>query len=358
MHIFFILSIVSFLVAFVPVKNEKGFKIRTIMSLLPFFFYGALRYKCMDYNSYELIFENAKHAPLFQGYYGFEEVWGIFNKILPSFRYAIVIHTTIVYTAYYFVITRVIHPKEAWLFMLLLSLVGDKSIYFMYTAMQNAIAIALLMLSMPLIKNRNWKLFTVMTLLAGSFHTSALAIFPMCYLMGRNNDFSKKELMAYLIIIISLFILPVDNVVNTIAPLFLSVNVFGSYSVYLEQESTSGFLTSMAGLIMAMFVFSYLKNQSSNIRTKKSTFVANDYYIFRLSLLFIIFLYLGVFNARGSQYFFIFLILSAILTYRNSSNILLKYGYIAFVALYFAFGLKINMGGESSGFVTFYSLIQ
>ena len=349
MHIYFILFFITLAIQLLPAKSKREFNLKIVLSLLPFFLYVALRYSCFDYIAYETLYHDIQkdgvtYDPASHHEYG----WYVLNKIVPSYRFLVVFQSFIVFFSYYLVIKRHITYKELAFFILLLFCIGDKSVFFMAQGMRNAISISILIISIPLIQERKIWQYLLLALLAISFHTTAVIIFPLCYVVGRNSDMSKKELSVWIFVLLFLFITPVDTIIDTIAPHFLGVGAFNKYSTYFEEESISGTMTKMVGLVLATFILYHVGIEKC---TKK------DNSILRLALLYIYFLYLGVLNGRAGQYFFVFLILSVMSTLRNSNNKVMKYGYFFFVFFYFCLSLKKHSESSYSGFVYFLSYL-
>ena len=350
MQFYLLLFVITLLIQFIPAKTNKKYLFRSIATFVPLFLYGALRYDCNDMNEYESFYSFAHGSAWFNEINEhFEYGWALFNFWAPSFNFVLVAQTLIVFASYAFIFYKVIPPKYSWLAVVILFLGGDKSIYFI-TAMRNSVAIAMLIASIPLIRERKLWQFAIVAVVAGFFHTTAWVMFPLAYIVGRNSVMTKKEVIAWLAVLAFLLVTPIDTIVGNILP-FIETETFEKYSNYFEDSHTAGMLVKSVSVVMTCLMLSFVYKESGEDKQVNT--------LSRLSLLFIYFGFMGTLNARGSQYYIMPLLLATVLLFDKSKNQIVRYGFTALVLAYLAYGLfQVEMTSIYSAFFTFKSSLD
>jgi len=319
------------LLQLIPVSTDKTFRLRMFVTFSVMFVYGAFRVNYgYDYPTYEEFYD-AVHS------YGLLETrveagYTFLNKIMPSFRTLLIITSALTCFAYYWMFTRFVTPQWTWLGIILLFLSGDKSIFFMFSGIRNAIVVALLILSLKLIQERKLLLFALLTFFAIQFHQSAIFVFPIVYLLGTGAPMTKTKLWIW-----GVFFVVMTFLSTTVLIDFFSTFIdqyFERYNSYMEKAEEYGDYRSSLVLgscsIMAFSILYYLYLGRDKL-TKEQNFIGV------ISLCFIISYLLGSLNLRFSQYFMPFFILSTINIVRSSIKPIVKWGFLAFVLLFLGF---------------------
>lgn len=344
------LFIITFSIAY-SIRKKVGsqYTWALIFVFVPLFLYGALRTHCMDFDQYELAYENAHGNQFFQSVNErYELGFSFLNYIVPSFRMMIFLQTFVFVVSYLYICKKYVEPQYLWLFIFLFFLAGDKTIYFL-TAMRNTFAISIQLLALPLILKRKIFWFVAATFLASLFHTSALLFLPLAYIVGRSTKFENWELYLWMGILFFLLVVPVDLLVDQTS-VFIKDNTFEKYSSYLEISHESGFLSKIASLLFACFILFDLRK------------VTNDrehLMLGRLALLYVYFPLAGSLNLRAVHYYCIFILLYAVYLFSTGRKSIIRYAFIILLAVYMGYALfVVDSSSQYSGFKTFKTLLD
>ncbi len=349
MTTYIIIAVLSVILSLL-VRNTKGkrYLISLFVVFLPLFLFGVLRSDCMDMNDYELFYKDANGSRFWtEANERIEYGWAFLNYIMPNFFSLILLQTSLLVFSYIYVCKKYISPLYLALFILLLFLSGDKTVYFL-TAMRNTMAIALLLFSLPLIEERKLTHFAVLTLVASLFHTSALIFFPLIYIVGRNSEMTSKEVCVWLIVLVLFLILPVDELVSQVAVL-ISGNVFEKYSSYLETTHENGVMAKLSSVIFSAMI---LFDLSRTPIDKKHLMLG------RIALLFFYFPLLGSLNIRGSQYICVSLLLYSVYAI-SQRRTALRVCFTIMLIVYLAYAFfVIDASSPYSGLSTYQTLMD
>lgn len=335
-------------------KNNKQYMWRSIITFGILFLYGGLRTYCNDWEPYENFFlQISKYgiSSAFDINDHMEKGWAMFNYLFSSFRYLVLAQTGIMCFAYGYLTYKYIPSRFSWLVVLLLFLSGDKSIM-IWSAMRNTIAIDLLLLSLPFIINKKWKWIVVITLLAMQIHTSALIFIPvaaMIALLGSKAKMNKLELMVWLMILVFLLVLPVDQIASNLLVVTAQEDLLRYQSFILDASRNAGIVVSLSCVLLTVGLLFFLYNYAKTVE---------EHVIGRLGMIFTYSYLIGALNYRISQYFIFIFILACVYMYKSNMNRSLKNLYLAFVILFFAYGLfVVELHNPYCGFITFNSFI-
>lgn len=333
-------------IQFVPVKTNKQILIRTIITFIPLLLFGMLRTGNLDYEEYEEYY-NYVHGLSISSYeFGGEsrEVgWFILNSLSPSYRFVIIIQAIIVISSYIYFFYKYIPPKFHVLGIILLFISAEKTFLFSFCGMRNAIAIALLLFSLPSIFNRNIRRFAVLTLCAACFHISSLFVFPLCYFIGRGGAMKKFEVFIWLSALIILLILPLEKIALTILPLF-DTSAFARYYIYADDVVSMGILSRLSSIIMIVGMLYYLSESKSE----------NMLVMGRLAMLFMFSPLFGSLNLRFFQYFIYFLIAAVVYMNVTSKKGFVSRVYTFFICIYLSYAFfVIDCNSEYSSLLTY-----
>jgi len=265
------------------------------------------------------------------------------NRVLPSFRLLIVVTTLLTCTAYFFFFYKTIPPKYSWLGITFLFIGGDKTFYFMFSGVRNAIAISILLMTITLITDRRWLKVLIISIVAWTFHSSAIMFIPLALLIGRNVSMTRRESIIWILIMIVLIITPVNSIIIRINP-FVS-SYFERYEGYFVEQRDSGTLAIFGGVILSVFTIYHLRKTQLN---------AIENTIGRLALLFNYSYFIGSLNVRVSQYFVLLFIAFSVNLYSKEKDQFLKYAYVAFSILFVAYAFYVgSFSGIYSPFISY-----
>lgn len=323
-------------------------------AFLILFVWGGLRFSCNDYETYENFYNAIENWGLTSGMEEndhMEQGWAIINQIIPSFRLVILCQTALICFSYAMVMKKYIQPYYSFLFILLIFLSGDKSLMFMFSAMRNSIPICIGLLNIPLILNRKWIIAIILSVLASTVHTSAMVFLSVEVIIGfflMDTYMSKTEFRIWLVVMLLLVVLPIDRIVELISGL-MSDSSLERYSHLVDAgQERSKILATFGSCLMSYGLLYYLHHHAMN---------AEELLIGRIGLLFSYSYLLGTLNARISQYYLVYFLISVIFILSNQSVNRIKYFYLAFVIAFLGYSLfNVELKSEYSHFLTFKSI--
>jgi len=320
----------------IPVKNEKQYSYRLIISLIPLFLYGSLRVDYgLDYNGYEAYFNSVKSGWSFDerneiGYY-------YLNKYLPTFRSLLIVQSILLCTAYFYIFKRYVPAKYACLGFVVLYLNGPVTIFFMLSGIRNGIAMSLLILSTYFIYTRKIIFYAIFVFVAYLFHNSVIFVAPVAYFIGSRMRIDKRSMIVWLSVVILIAFISETNILNYINDFITSY--YDRYSVYIEnalyQENKPGILAAMFSFMVSIVLFLLFKDKSLNEKERM---------IISFTLLFLLSYTFGALNFRLTQYYAPYFIAGTVTVYSKGTNrILTQFYFVAIVAyMIYAFMLWFN----------------
>lgn len=351
MRAYYLVFIVTLLCQLIPVKDDKSYKVRLFFTFLPLFLFGALRVDFgLDYAEYELDFYWAHHGSVFDVSEQSEYGYTLLTKIIPSWRLFLIITSAFICLAYGTLFYRCITPQKSWLAICLLFITGNFSIFFMFSGIRNAIAIAIMILAFPLIRDRKIIPYLGLTILALSFHTSAVFFMPLAYFLGFNKPMSKKEAKSWIITMFVLQIIPLDWLIQRVVPF---VNLyFDRYNTYArtaaELGDTRSLLVRFTIIVFTMVIVRFMRATDLN---------KNENSICRLALLFSMCGLLGSLNMRMIQCYIMFFVCGNTVLISKWKEKDLRLVYTAFLFLYFGYSFfKVFMGSPYFTYRTYHSV--
>lgn len=354
MRVYLIVFVLTLLCQFIPAKDEKGYKIRLLFTFLPLFIYGAIRVNYgLDYETYEKIFyESHLWANYTDASEHAETGFLLLNRIVPTWRLFLIVTSALVCFAYGVIFYYCVPSKMTWLAIILLFLAGDKCIFFMFSGIRNAIAISMMMLAFPLIKNRKIVLYFLVAILAMQFHTSAIVFLPIAYFVGMNKQMTKREAVIWIVTMIILQFISL-NVLSKQTSLFVD-NYFDRYSTYAENaEQLGDTRTPLIRFAVAVFVCVIVWF----MRTNKLDITENS--ICRLALLYSMTSLLGALKMRSAQYFGLFFVIGTVVMYSKWKPGIEKQAYLTFVLLYLGYAFfNVFMQGQYFSYQVYESIFD
>lgn len=337
MILYFAVGVVSMVVMSMPLSSKNGYGIKLAICFILLFILGAFRYDFgLDYFAYE---EYYNYVTASEGFIHdqsdrMEIGYSYLNYLCPSYRFLLIATSALVCVAYYALFKRYIPQKYGLFAIFLFYLSGNNTIIFMYSGIRNAIAISLLILSIPLIEKKKLIYYAGMTALAWSFHNSALIIFPIAYLFGYIKEITSKVANWMIIVAIGLFLIPYNFLISTSAQ-FVLAN-FDRYTSYIEHADEIGKGASMLVSLSNILIIAITGYGLSKLKLghQKSLVVL-------LGLLACYFPLLGSLDLRLSIYFGGILIPAVVIAYSAIRDKVLKYSILGIVIAYKAYAFFV-----------------
>ena len=266
-----------------------------------------------------------------------ERGYAILNKFLPSYQSLIILSSFLAVWAYSFLIYRYVPQRLSWLAVLLIFSAPSLTVFFMISGIRNGMAASIFILSCYYIERRKIIPVVILTVIAMSIHTSALAVFAICYLLGTNKPINKKQMIVWLAIMIAMAFASLAVLANTALPvieMFMDQYV-GQVEGLAEIADKRGYMGALVGIIFGVGILSYLfmmgnKSTISGAMTEELGSLKYKY-----GLLLATSFVLGVLGGRMIQYWIYFFIAAATCMVAYWKNPLYKYGFLLLVLYYF-----------------------
>lgn len=305
MRAYWAVFFVTLLIQFVPIGSNKGRAWKSILTFLPMFLFGALRTDFgLDYSAYEDIFYGAHYWQNYSDVSEHAETgYIILNRVIPTWRLLLILTSALTCISYGLIFFKCVPSQYSWIAVILLFLGGDKSIFFMYSGMRNAISISIMILAFPLIRDRKWLPYSFLTLLAMQFHTTALLFMPLAYILGRSQPMSKRESACWIGAMLILQVLSLEFFFERAA--WAVNNFFDRYSTYADRiedsADTRSFIIRMVSFVFTLGLTFFMYQEKDRLSSNQNT-------ICRLALFYALSLLLGALSLRLVQCFILFLV--------------------------------------------------
>lgn len=335
MDIYWLLLLIMLFVNILPIKNKQ---IRLFISFIPFFLYGALRINYgLDYDNNELAYDLIRQMGIDLQQHqeiGFQYLC----RYCVSFRMLLIVTSTLVTLAFFFMIKEFVPEKYYRLSILMLFLAGDKLIFFQFSAIRNAIAIDLMLLDI-ILYNRGVKYYYLIFIafLATLFHTSALIFIPFLATL-----LYKVELTNFKIAFSILLLVILRSAVGTPLALNIATSIMvedlDRYAEYLDKIDLShGASFFMIGfmIVYTFIIMRILKEHHGSLDRKSDI-------ILRLALAYSFAMALGPLGFRANQYYAFLFILAPVVVWGNQMiNKTVKNGLLVVVTTYLVYAFFV-----------------
>ena len=161
MRVYWLVAFWAFLVQFFPVKSDKQYWWRTVITFIPLFLFMGLRKDYgIDEGVYHVFFDAVHRAKnIFTVSDHMEVGYAVLNKIMPTYQILVAFSSFLTCWAYSYLIYRFIPKNYSWLAIVLLFLNPSITVYFMISGIRNGLAASILILSCYYIEKR--KLITL-----------------------------------------------------------------------------------------------------------------------------------------------------------------------------------------------------
>lgn len=294
-------------------KNNTNKKAYILIVFVVLFSISAFRSVNIGNDTWDYFFMFKKFGSsndIFNTSLNIETGYIILNKILYTVSRNTLILTTFTSAFIIGIFTKLIYKKSKIIWLSVLLFINLRFFYFTLSGIRQSIALAIIILSYKFIKERKPIRFTMMVLLASTFHLTALA-FLLIYPISKIN-FDRKVMIRYIAISSFLFLF-FDYVINFI------LKVFPKYKVYLTSSYFEGIkLASIIDffVLLSIFIFIYLltennsRNKDIKIRQDNSSNEKNiTLHMTSLALCFSFIAINASLVRRTGLYFFIFTII-------------------------------------------------
>lgn len=354
MRIYWLIFVIAFFIQFIPVKDQKQYLWRTVFTFLPLFLFGALRVDFgNDYDSYENLFyevQSLSYNQLFNVAH-YEMGFVLLNKIMPSFRLLLILTTILTMGSYAFLFYKYIPPKYSWLAIVLLFFMGKHTIFFMFAG-RNGYALAIAIFATPFLIKRKFIPYALLSLLAMSIHTSAIAFMAFLYFGTWGEKISTKTITLYFILFAYILFISLSNLVNWLEPVFYFLS-FDRYEVYYESAkeysaAAGGSVTKFFAILFVLVVLTawgMVSNKKDNANTH---FLSPSIsYLIKFIILYSVAICVGSLNYRMSQFFSPFFIVGVVNFVEfckiNLQRSIMKYSTLTYVVLSYWFLYKESL---------------
>jgi hypothetical protein len=296
-----LLSIFSFLN--LSSIDRKTVKINRFLAFGLIILIGGLRYKVgADWGMYEYLFDDINSlSDIFDKRE--EKLYVFFNYLLKqvynNYSFFIFILFSFSFSLKYYIIK--LYSPDVFL-SLMIYIFGVFLIYDL-NGLRQGMAMAFVLLSIPLIVNNKFFYFLLIVMIGSLFHVSAIIFLPFYFLA--KIKISNKKIIFILVCSIILAIPIRALVANSSAlQLILELSTFSHYSTYNDEETyrVNTSILSIALLqriiILVLFLYNYKRIK---IKSNIKVLLRNGYFI--SIVLFVLLSFNGQFAARLSFYY-------------------------------------------------------
>lgn len=339
MRVYFFVFILTFIAQFYPVKSDKQYWKRTVISFIPLFLFMALRKDFgVDDNGYQMFFNGVHRSTnIFAVNEHMEYGFTILNKILPSYQSLIILSSFLTVWAYSFLIYKFVPRRFSWLAVILIFSAPSLTIFFMISGIRNGMAASLLILSCYYIEQRKIIPVAILGVIATSIHTSALFVFTICYILGTNNQITKKQMFVWIAVMVALSFASLAVLANTALPMIeMFMNQYvGQVEGLAEIADERGFIGALVGIVFGLGIITYLFMMSGKSSTPKIIIQEISSIKYKYALLLAASFTIGILGGRMTQYWIYFFIVAVTCMVAYWKNPLYKFGFLLLVLYYF-----------------------
>lgn len=269
----------------------------------------------LDTMTYRKIFLEIQENPMsilhsFR-YYNIEYGYAFLNLIVPGFQWLLLITAAIGVGLKIYISGRMEVKKKAAFLLFYFS-----SVYVFYDMgiIREGLAISIIFLALPSIKNRDFKKFMFYLLAAMLFHITAILVLPL-YFAG-NKEFSRKVYYFILMLAIGVTLFGnVADILRCIADFLKNDYITHKLDVYFSQSVSTqihlgSFIKRIVLLIVFLEIFKHkrIKFGSGRIAIRKreqteyTWLYINAYYISVLEMILLSFM--PIMGTRGTAYLY------------------------------------------------------
>lgn len=297
--------ITSIFVAFSSYKGQKLISPSFVLIGL----FAVFRYEFgNDYSSYKRWYDHIKaggESP-YKGEFGFS----LLNRISPSFFLIIATTTIFFLVVIYFLIKDNLDANFGSIAFLIF-IINPYLFLVNLSAIRQCIALCIFIISLTFAKNKNFKIYVLLIILAALFHASAVLLIPVYFII---NDRKITRIHALIIGVIMTVLLLADVLIETVLKTGLEIISRPDYIHYFNEGSSNSLRATILTGIYFVYVLINLKN------LKGFHLICGKLYLF--GLVFGVLAYHFAMFTRLQMYFDIFSIITipAILQYHVNND--------------------------------------
>ena len=256
---------VGFLVVFISFfASKKRNKIYLAFSFLIISMFLGFRYNFgSDYMAYKEKFDAINLGLYYESLV--EPGWVFLNKLMPSF-FSLIFTLALVNSAIYYKVIREYVPSSSWGMSVFIYFFNFNFLTLQASAMRQTIAILIFVYSIKFIINRNLLKYIIASLIAVTFHNSAIVIIPVYWLAVLNLKSSKKAWGILFIFYLILLLTP-DFFTQYIVEFVSNVQGYGKYQHYLSNNAQNlKLINFLIYSCLFILIYAYDKEQSYPIK--------------------------------------------------------------------------------------------
>lgn len=338
MSVYYTVFIITVLLCIlVPAKTDKEYIRKLIIVFLPLFLFGALRVDFgLDYATYEDLFhslhgssleklDESAHAEL-----GYQAL----NLIMPTWRSLLVLTSFMLFFSIGFLFYKSLDKNNLLLAICVMFIAGNFAFYTPLVSMRNGLTDAVLLLSIPFIRDRRIVIVAIIAFLGSYLHTSLLFFMPLAYLVANNKPISTKEIIIWLGCLGFFVVFGSSSIVRFFSDYLMAY--FDRYEPIIENisegRSHTNILVGVTNLVIVGIIL-YTIYQNRNRMS------AMDNSVSRIALLYLLSPYIGAFGgARWQTYFIPFFVVFIANMYSYTwKSTALKIGFYILIFVYFSY---------------------
>lgn len=339
MKVYFLVFVLALLGQFYPVKTDKQYWWRTVVSFIPLFLFMALRKDFgVDDEAYHSFFNGVHQASnIFSVNEHMESGYAILNKIMPTYQSLIILSSFLTTWAYSYLIYKYVPKRFSWLAVVLLFAMPSMTIIFMISGIRNGMAASLFILSTYYIEKRKLIPFAILTGIAMSIHTSALFVFVLCYLLGTQKPIKGKQMIIWIVVMVILAFASLAVLTQSALPvieLFMNKYV-GQVEGMAEIADERGFMASLVGIVFGVGILLYLYTMEQHASKSQALTIEFGSIKYKYAMLFAASFTVGILGGRMGQYLIYFFIVSVTCMVKYWNNRAFSIGFLLLVLYYF-----------------------
>jgi hypothetical protein len=226
--------------------TRKSSKVAQLFPFLILFLFAALRYKFgNDYNGYYQNFYLIKLGKTIYHDVFFEYM----NKIFPDFFSMIGVISLFYIGVVYWMVRKNV-PSDYICGGLFVFVISPYLFLMNLSALRQCIAMLFFMVAIHFGTKKNYIVYVVLLLIASQFHSSALVLLPVIFVVNE-KPFNKKYFIGFVSIVVLMLIS--DGFVQSIGK-FLDNYEEGRFSAYIDDELTNSLRATILSGISMVYV--------------------------------------------------------------------------------------------------------
>lgn len=331
----FILTVL--LCILVPAKTDKEYIRKLIIVFLPLFLFGALRVDFgLDYAGYDDLYHSIHESSLekLDESDHIEIGYQVLNLIMPTWRSLLVLTSFMLCFSIGFLFYKCLDRNKLLLAICVMFIAGNFAFYTPLVTMRNGLVNAILLLSIPFIRDRRIVIVAIIAFLGAFLHTSLIFFMPLAFLVANNKPISSKEVIIWIACFGVFVVYGSSSILSRFTGFMMSY--FDRYEHVIEAVSKgSGYASLLVGVANLVIVGIILYTIYQN-RNRMS---AEENCVSRIALLYPLSPYIGAFGgARWQTYYIPFFVVCIANMYSYTwKSKALKIGFYILIFAYFSY---------------------